>query len=537
MTTTLETPVTDRPVVDTSDSNPNGTSDSALPDATHLEDRMPDWLKSPRWLAGFTAALGFVFVFFSYRPVWHTDIWGHLAYGRFLWASGHLPATEPLMPLAKGMPFVDTAWLSQIVGFQMHHLFGVPGLQFLYAASIVLCAGLLVGRLHVRTRSVRWSLAGMAVFLWINWQQFLVIRPQLAGLVCFVALLALLTARTRQPREWILVPLLFALWANLHGSFPVGLAMLGAFGLGRAADVLRRTGTVRSLWRDRDFRRYCLLLELAAAAVLLNPYGFGLYKQVLLFSGNANLQALTEWDPLTLTMRQGRTFAIVSVALMFLYRLTPRRITGAEVLLLLGTGAAALWASRMIVWWGPVAAYFVALHGHAVLRRFRGKRTEPGPSPRNGTWAVVSLGLAWICFAYTPFGTTLLHGRQPELERSVSKGTPLGATAYLRKHPPRGLVFNTYEWGDYLLWAGPQQMQVFVATHVQFLPEKVWQHYLEVINVTAEWEDVLDRYGVNTVVIDTAERAALISLLRRNPHWRLAYGDRQGVVYIRKKPI
>lgn len=537
MTTILETPVTDPPVVENPDSNPIDSTESALPDATHLEDRMPEWLKMPRQLAGITAAIGFVFAFFSYRPIWHTDIWGHLAYGRFLWTTGHLPATEPLMPLAKGIPFVDTSWLSQIIGYQMHHLFGVPGLQFLYAVSIVLCAGLLVGRLHVRTRSAGWSLAGVAVFLWINWQQFLVIRPQLAGLACFVALLTLLTSRTRHRADWIFVPILFAAWANLHGSFPVGLAMLCAFGLGRAADVLRRTGKLRSLWKDRRVRRYCLLIELAAAAVLLNPYGFGLYKQVVLFSRSANLQALTEWDPLTLTMRQGRTFAIVAVALMFLYRLTPRRITATEVLLLIGTGAAALWASRMIVWWGPVAAYYFALHGHAVIKRFRRKRIEPDPAPRSGTWAVVSLGLAWICFAYTPFGTTLLHGRQGELERSVSKGTPLGVTAYLREHPPRGLVFNTYEWGDYLLWAGPKQMQVFVATHVQFLPEKVWQHYLEVINVTAEWEDVLDRYGVNTVVVDTAERAALISLLRRDSHWRLAYTDRQAVVYVRKNPI
>ena len=88
-----------------------------LPDETCLENRSPDWLAAPRVLAGFTVFVGLIFLFFNYRPLWHTDLWGHLSYGRLLWETGGFPATEPLMPLATGVPFVDTAWLSQLVGF------------------------------------------------------------------------------------------------------------------------------------------------------------------------------------------------------------------------------------------------------------------------------------------------------------------------------------------------------------------------------------------------------------------------------------
>ena len=175
------------------------------------------------------------------------------------------------MPLASGMPVTNTAWLSQLVGYGIYEAGGVTGLQFLYAAGITLCLTLLLWRFYSRTISAGWSAAGLALFLAVNWQQLLIVRPQLAGLACFCVLLVLLTARQWSRWNWVLVPALFALWANLHGSFPVGLALLGCFVVGRAADVRRRSWHLGVVFRDQRLRRSFLLFELAAVAVLLNP--------------------------------------------------------------------------------------------------------------------------------------------------------------------------------------------------------------------------------------------------------------------------
>src|SRR5690606_37698765 len=149
----------------------------------------------------------------------------------------------------------------------------------------------------------------------------------------------------------------------------------------------------------------------AAVAVLLNPYGVRLYEGVLTISGNPNLQPLVEWQPLTLRMSQGRAAAAAVLALMFAYRFSPRRVSTTEVLLLTGLGAAALWSSRMLHWWAPVAAWYLALHAAAIVRRFRRRRqTQPR---RSWTAGVACLGLALGLFFVSPFGITLLRG-QPE---------------------------------------------------------------------------------------------------------------------------
>ena len=67
-------------------------------------------------------------------------------------------------------------------------------------------------------------------------------------------------------------------------------------------------------------------------------------------------------------MKQGQAAAVAALALIVAYRMSPRRVRTTEVLLLVGLGASALWTSRMIVWWAPVAVYCLVLHAAAALR-------------------------------------------------------------------------------------------------------------------------------------------------------------------------
>ena len=70
----------------------------------------------------------------------------------------------------------------------------------------------------------------------VPYQQLIIARPQLAGMVCFTIVLAILTALRWRKLFWVMMPVTFALWANLHGSFPMGLLLIGCFVAGRAVD-------------------------------------------------------------------------------------------------------------------------------------------------------------------------------------------------------------------------------------------------------------------------------------------------------------
>lgn len=518
--------------------NENSAEDNS--DELIMVDRFPEALRVSRFTFFTVCILSLAFLLFSSLPLWHTDIWGHLAYGKLIWESGSIPAFEPLVPLSSGVPFVDTAWLSQIFGFEAYQLFGVAGIKLLYAAAITICMGLLLLGVQKKTGSYFWSIICVAGFLLCDWKQLGIVRPQLAGLLCFVLLFTLLNARTWRNSNWFLITGLFALWANLHGSFPVGLGLIGCFLVGRALDVGRKSGSWKAMFGDRVTRRYLLLLELSAVAVLVNPYGLQLYSEVFAFSSNANLSELVEWNPLTLRMYQGKAAAFLGLLLVIAYRLTPRRISTAEVLILVGLGTAALWSSRMIIWWAPVAAYYLAIHGAAIWGHKLTRLVEQNEEDEihyAGKWSIVSVGMVWICFAISPIGSQMLHGKQVDYKKSVSSSTPIGAVNYLKEKQIEGQLFNSMELGDYLLWDGPANASVFASSHVHLLPEEIWNHYLRIVNLGSDGEELLERYGVNTIVLDLPRRNALLRKLERDGVWRVGYKDGRSVVLLRNKPI
>ena len=539
---------------DTKTESAEQTRPAAL-DTNVLKDRLPLWFRSTKTFAGLAGLLLLCFLFFSHRPLWHTDLWGHLAYGRLIWESGFevLSGYEPLMPLSQGIPFVDTAWLSQVIGYLAFQSLGVAALQFLFALTMTLCLGMLAWRFYQRSQSGLMTVLGLAAFLMIAWQQIFVntpdvwapsalIRPQIAGWACFIAVFVCLTSQRWRSTYWVLIPAIFALWVNLHGSFLAGLLLLASFLLGRALDVERRTRRLDAIVKDRWTQRYFLLLELSAVAVLFNPYGLQIYSAVLSISSHPNMQGLIEWDPLTLRTSQGTAMAFAAAVLMFLYRWSPRRVNSAEVFLLLGFGGLTLYYSRFMVWWAPVAAYYLVLHGNAVLKEDRKMRPAPDPPARSSLATVLTIGLVWICFALTPFGRQVLRDQEPDFSASVGPVTPLRATEYLNRRIaenrlPPGLIFNSFQWGDYLLWAGPRGIPVFVASHVQFIPEAIWSQYFDVANLDAGYQSILDMQGINVMILSKSQHGETIEQLQRDPIWQTDYEDDRAVILVRRNPI
>jgi hypothetical protein len=198
----------------------------------------------------------------------------------------------------------------------------------------------------------------------------------------------------------------------------------------------------------------------------------------------------------------------------------------------------------MILWWAPVASYSVMLHSAAIWQTYRlGTHHARSPlSPGRGTrvresiwWTITGVAIFTVCFAFTPFAKFLVTGPQPEFDRAVSSLTPTGAARHLYEDPTTGQLFNTYEFGDYLMWTNPG-IPVFVAGHAHLVPRPVWDDYVGAIRGNG-WETVFDRYGIETVVLDRPARQSFIDRLLEEPNWELTFQDRNSAVFRRVRPL
>lgn len=521
---------------------PPKPEEETLPDASVLEDRTPPWFRSRRGSSIFLTALGLtLIVLFANRPLWHTDLWDHVNYGCQILETRQLADTEPLLPLAEGIPIVDSAWGSKLI-FAAITKTGegsLPALQFLHGLTVIFAMGAIGYVVWLRSESLAFAMAASGIMLAIGFYQLLIIRPQTMGVLFFSLLLALLTTKSyRRPIAFWGIPVAFIVWVNLHGSFAIGLTLMALVAIGSLADSLVRTRSLKMAVLRPDWWRLLLTLQLSSVACLLNPWGLRIYAEVFRVAQHVNIKTMFEWDPLTLRGPQGPSFLVATVLLFVVSRLSPRRFRAAEWLPVLFFAVMSCWSARMLNWFGPTVAIVLGIHGAASWRAVTGQRRPDFAMPPRGLWTVVNLGLCWIFFGFTALGAHMVHGRTPELRRSVSRETPVEVTELLNQEPDliTGLTFIPAEWAGYMMHAGPEQLQSMVNLHVHVIPEEVWSGYLRISQGANDAEGLLDRYEINLLVADLQQNENLIRRIDRLESWKRIYSDHQAAVYQRVQP-
>src|SRR5262245_4160048 len=180
--------------------------------------------------------VGFVFVVAAYFPLWHTDVWGHLKYGKWMVENRAIPDREPFSPWWDGrQSFTQFYTLTQLAMYGAYaagdRLAGpAGGVEMLRVEHALLTAARIAVMLFAFVRLGRsWPLAllGGVVVVLLDLSNLAVFRPQVFAQLFFAVLLLPLSRDVLCRRALVLVPLLIAAWANSHGSFIVALTLLG----------------------------------------------------------------------------------------------------------------------------------------------------------------------------------------------------------------------------------------------------------------------------------------------------------------------
>src|SRR6185437_667265 len=139
-----------------------------------------------------------------------------------------------------------------------------------------------------------------AMLIWFFSSVGYSIRPLLIAYALLVIELALIQlGRTRSPKWFFWLPLLFVVWINTHASFILGLIVACVYFF--ASFFSFQAGSLRAPAWDRHCRRMlAFALLLSAAALFLNPAG---YKQIYYPIDNMlnmplMLASVSEWSPL-----------------------------------------------------------------------------------------------------------------------------------------------------------------------------------------------------------------------------------------------
>jgi len=110
---------------------------------------------------------------------------------------------------------------------------------------------------------------------------------------------------------------------------------------------------------------------------------------------------------------------------------------------------------------------------------------------------------------------------------------PVGLSAATSQLPAGSRLLAPQPWGSWFEFASPST-PLFVDPRIELYPPGVWSDYLTVRTAGTGWREILDRYGVEAVVVDRRTWGPLLAEMQADPSdWRLASEDEDGVLFVR----
>ncbi len=187
---------------------------------------------------------------------------------------GNIVLQDPWSFTAEGQVWVNQAWLSHLVLFLSYDILGPVGPVTVKVVLLAGCLWLVFLRCRSLGVSSDLSLLGLCAGA-LAAAPFMGIRPENFGVFFFLLFCSLLTLdRLPVIARRLGVPLILVLWSSSHGSFMLGLGLLGVKAALVTVRAVRSGAAVRPREDPASPLEWWLLTAVSLAAVaLVTPFG------------------------------------------------------------------------------------------------------------------------------------------------------------------------------------------------------------------------------------------------------------------------
>lgn len=453
-------------------------------------------------------------------PVLDVDIWFHLRVGRDILLSGEVPRVDVYSATAAGRPFVAHAWLADVLLARIHDLTLGDALPWLRVWAVGMTATAL---LLAVPEEERW---GLPSFLLTTLGLYLIsahaaVRPYLLS-IFFASLVALSLEVWRRRRSWLhlagVVPLV-GLWANLHGAFLLAPALLLVAAAGAALQRRLGGGVDERPLSGRDALSLVAVALASCLAALLNPYGLDLYAHVgaMFFENRYIHERVGEWMPSLSPLHANGPWYWLQLAfagaLVAGLLARARRLPVVDALL--AAAVLALWlkavrfAPYLVVFGLPIAVRALG----AAARDLAPRLLQPRP------WVATSLA-GTLLFLAVALGVGYRSDARVPLGLGVERPLTAVGLHHLRQSGARGAVFNDYEDGAYLVYAGPPDLFPVIDGRIDVYGAELVEEYFSARESGEALRAYLERHRVTAALFTRPDSAPLAAALRAWPDWR-----------------
>jgi len=456
--------------------------------------------------------------------------WGwHFRYGEYLLTHGHVLRRDIFSWSMEGYPWTNTSWLYDPLLYLIYTRFSFLGLS---VAGAVAALGAFYFGIHP-FRLSSWQKAVLAaVFATLtSGVVFQGLRSQVIALL-LLSLLMLLLINLREGRTWtyFALPALFVLWANVHGSFVLGLVLFFIFLVGESLPLTRTTPG----GRPRNLAYLPASFFSSVAVTFINPFTYSVYLETLGHFHAPVQHYVVEWMPENLSGPLGYVLGAYTLFLGVGFVIRRRLSDAPYIAIALALLYLAFGARR------DVAIYMVGTLPFAAM-------IIKDVPLRRGGYKMAALGLvALIALAleievfhrFREFGRFVNYSMDDYCVHGPRFSVDL--TRHLLDHPPRGRGFNVYDWGGYLIGRGVNA-KLFIDGRMFIWERDGYRPIVDYARMYGDGDDLsmFRDYRFDWAIVERGklldqalERSSQGLGLRR---WEKRYGDRIASYYVRRE--
>lgn len=445
------------------------------------------------------------------------DIWFHLRNVQQLFTTHVFPHADSYSFTSAGAPLLNHEWLSEIPYYAIYHSFGLQGLL---ALTLILWSLIFAGVYQMALRrGANFGDAALVTIVGAALASYdFAPRMRNFGWLCMVVLLLVLERfqRTRRGKGLWVLPLLFALWINLHGSWVFGFIVFGIYLVSGLVDGDWHHVEAER-WQSRELRNLLIAAGVSLVAVFLNPYGYKLvrYPFEFLFGLKTNLENSAEWGSVNFHTWSGKLAMLTILSLLAAAWFSRKPWQLQDVLLV----AFALWMSLAHLRFLPFAAIILV-----PILAPRLELLTPYDPGKDKPWLNLVMTLLVFCVLLWSYPSAA------QLRSEVDSEYPVAALRFMQQHAIKGRLFHDYTFGGYIEWNAPT-LPVFADGRTDlFIYNGVIDDYLKIIRIEQPLE-LLDKYQIEYVLfpVDTP----LSYVLDHSAAWRTIYADPEVRLYER----
>jgi len=538
-------------------------------DSTSSPGERPAWVRlllpsvSDVVFIGMLAAL--VFTPLSVRLLGDAGIGWHIRTGQLILATHAIPWEDVFSATMHGKAWFAWEWLYDLLVGWLEHEAGLNGVVWFTAAMIAAVFAWTYRLLVRRGADVFGALALVLLAASASMIHFFA-RPHVVSWLFALAWFWILDSfELRGGRLVWMLPLLMAVWVNVHGGFLIGFILLAIYWVSAVWQwlTLGENKLDEFLTKLRASTRALTLAAagvLSLAATLVNPYGWKLHAHIYKYLSNRFLMDhIDEFQSPNFHGVAERCFAGLLLITLIALALRARQLRLSEGLVVLFAVFSGLYASRNI----PVSSLLLVMVAGPMLPsrvffRFIGRRGnglrpmgKPQVRPMSIDGAAVPAflermggiesslhGRLWAIAALVATGWAAAHGGHlgPRLMMDAhfdSRRFPVTAVDYLEKSSLPKTVISPDYWGGYLIYRLYPKGIVAVDDRHDLYGEQFLKSYLKLVRVQPGWDEVLREGDIQCVLAPRG--SALNNILALQPTWTEIYRDEVAVVFMRRQ--